>query len=289
MLNAWETPSWHNAFITFLAVWDACEDACEQSCEAVTNLRTFQIAPTFRQRYRTVPKFRTASCGPSPVIVSGNTESSDPSCRSSYDSVHAFDYLFPSTNAGDSPLALGSYDQFAFNMEYFSKTSIAAGPPGDPTRMVPIFRAGIDSCCTASCTDSRERLTNIRACDETFKAANGKKSKCDSIGDMPVLAKDTTGRIFRFVLKNVRYVPEFKYTLLSVNQLWNEQGINATFADAKHLVFPDGAVVPFDPRFALCAVTMVTERARPSQSIKTIHRQPRRHDARRRVRRKCRA
>ena len=108
-------------------------------------------------------------------------------------------------------------------------------------------------------TDSRERLTNIRACDETFKAANGKKSKCDSIGDMPVLAKDTTGRIFRFVLKNVRYVPEFKYTLLSVNQLWNEQGINATFADAKHLVFPDGAVVPFDPRFALCAVTMVSE------------------------------
>ena len=52
-----------------------------------------------------------------------------------------------------------------------------------------------------------------------FDAANGEICKCTAIGDMPVLAKDSTGKIFRFVFTNVRYVPEFKYTLISVKQM----------------------------------------------------------------------
>ena len=99
------------------------------------------------------------------------------------------------------------------------------------TSTLPIFRAPIDSGCTASCTDTLARLVNIRRCDEEFKAANGYKCKCDTIGDMPVLAKDSTGKIFRFVFTNVRYVPGFEYTLFSVRQMIREQRIKPSFAD----------------------------------------------------------
>ena len=75
--------------------------------------------------------------------------------------------------------------------------------------------------------------------------------KCSAIGDMPVLMKDSTGRIFRFVFTNVRYVPEFKYTLISVKQIIREQNIKPSFADPEELVFPGGISVPFDPRFRL--------------------------------------
>ena len=119
------------------------------------------------------------------------------------------------------------------------------------TNTLPIFRAPIDSGCTATCTDDLSRLVNVRPCDEDFKAANGEKCKCSAIGDMPVLMKDSTGRIFRFVFTNVRYVPEFKYTLISVKQIIREQNIKPSFADPEELVFPGGISVPFDPRFRL--------------------------------------
>ena len=90
---------------------------------------------------------------------------------------------------------------------------------------LPIFRAPIDSGCTATCTDTLEHLVNVRPCNETYDAATGEKAKCTMMGDMPVLAKDSTGKIFRFVFTNVRYVPDFKYTLLSVKQCKREQGI----------------------------------------------------------------
>ena len=76
---------------------------------------------------------------------------------------------------------------------------------------------------------------------------------------MPVLMKDSTGRIFRFVFTNVRYVPEFKYTLISVKQIIREQNIKPSFADPEDLVFPGGISVPFDPRFRLYAITLISE------------------------------
>ena len=124
---------------------------------------------------------------------------------------------------------------------------------------LPIFRAGIDSCCTASCTDSLDKLVNVRECDETFKVADGKESKCTAVGDMPVLAKTANGEIHRFTLTNVRYVPNFQYTLISVTQAWDEQRIKSSFADAKRLEFRDGTIIPFDERFKLCAITIVSE------------------------------
>jgi len=74
-----------------------------------------------------------------------------------------------------------------------------------------------------------------------------------------VLMKDSTGRIFRFVFTNVRYVPEFKYTLISVKQIIREQNIKPSFVDPEELVFPGGISVPFDPRFRLYAITLISE------------------------------
>ena len=84
---------------------------------------------------------------------------------------------------------------------------LSSGAVGTPTvdqiqsqikaNALPIFRAPIDSGCTATCTNVLAHLVNTRPCDELFDAANGEKCKCDTIGDMPVLAKRTPpGRYF---------------------------------------------------------------------------------------------
>lgn len=43
-----------------------------------------------------------------------------------------------------------------------------------------------------------------------------------------------------FVVRNVRCVPSFQYTLLSVDQLWEEQRFDSQFNDVKSLILPDG-------------------------------------------------
>ena len=71
---------------------------------------------------------------------------------------------------------------------------------------------------------------------------------------MPVVAKDSQGRPRRLVFRNVRLVPGFHFTLLSVRQLWREQRIDARFADVNALVVrtPDGDVrIPFSSSSAL--------------------------------------
>ena len=119
----------------------------------------------------------------------------------------------------------GKEVHYAFNVD--CNSCARSKPPKDDhgtltnavdSDALPIFRAGIDSCCTATCTESFDRLINVRKCDEKFRAANGKKSICTAIGDMPVYAKDIHGKIHRIVFKNVRYVPDFKYTRVHSSQ-----------------------------------------------------------------------
>ena len=126
---------------------------------------------------------------------------------------------------------------------------------------LPIFRAPIDSGCSASFTNVFEHLTDVKKCNEEFKVADGKVSRCLAMGKMPVLAKDSNGKIYRFVLTDVRYVPDFKYTLVSVKQIWNDQRIDAQFADKNCLSFPGsvGVTIPFDNQHKLFTVTLVSE------------------------------
>ena len=61
------------------------------------------------------------------------------------------------------------------------------------------------------------------------------------------------------MLTDVRYVPDFKYTLIAVKQIWKEHRIDSLFADVNKLVFPSGESVPFDARFRLPVITLVSE------------------------------
>ena len=103
----------------------------------------------------------------------------------------------------------------------------------------------VDSGCSGSLTYDKQLLVNLRKCDERFRAASGAIGICKLVGDMPILVKLSTGEIAVVTIKNVRYIPEFKYTLLSVDQLWREQKIDSVFGDTRALVFPNGEKVNY--------------------------------------------
>ena len=86
-----------------------------------------------------------------------------------------------------------------------------------------------------------------------FGQANGQLSQCVGVGDMPVIARTqkadgTVGKPCQILITNVRCVPNFAYTLLSVTQLWEEQRIKSLFADDRVLKLPDvldNTLIPF--------------------------------------------
>ena len=110
--------------------------------------------------------------------------------------------------------------------------------------------ATVDSGCSASCTYNCQLLVNTTPCDEIFGAANGKLARATMIGNLPIVARDAEGSFVHFVLTNVRCVPAFSnFTLLSVDQMWEEQRIKSSFCDEKHLTLPKcsgGQVIPYD-------------------------------------------
>jgi len=125
---------------------------------------------------------------------------------------------------------------------------------------LPVFHAHPDSGCTGSCTDDCRRLVNQRPCDEVYGQANGHISACTVIGDMPVYAKESSGEVIAFTFTNVRCVPSFKYTLISVRQIWNEQRIDARFRDLDYLELPNGtATVPYDATAKLYTIVFVSK------------------------------
>ena len=81
---------------------------------------------------------------------------------------------------------------------------------------LPLIAASPDSGATASITDNCLNLQNSKPCDEIFGAANGAVTRCSCIGDMPIITRTTDGQLVRFKFTNVRCVPGFRYTLLSV-------------------------------------------------------------------------
>ena len=128
---------------------------------------------------------------------------------------------------------------------------------------IPVISATPDSGCTGSCTDKCSRLINQRACNEIYGAANGHVTRCTVIGDLPVFAKTLDGAVIRIVFTNVRCVPDFKYTLLSVTQLWEEQRIDARFRDLNHLQLPaeaGGHCLPYDKELKLSTLVLVSEK-----------------------------
>ena len=117
----------------------------------------------------------------------------------------------------------------------------------------------IDSGAEAHSTDDCNRLTNVKPCNEIFGGANGQLTRCQKMGDMPLIAKSSSGELVRFSITNVRCVPAFTYTLLSFRQLWREQRIGSRFEDKDYLKLPaDNVTVPYDRSMTLPTVVAIS-------------------------------
>ena len=120
------------------------------------------------------------------------------------------------------------------------------------------FMAHPDSGCTGSMTPDRRRLINVRPCSETFSAASGVVSPATCIGDLPIVLRDDQGQLCLLIIRNVRCVPDFKFTLLSVTQMWEEQRISSKFDDVKALDLPCGRRFSFLGDRALPTIKVVS-------------------------------
>jgi hypothetical protein len=72
-------------------------------------------------------------------------------------------------------------------------------------------------------------------CNDKITAANGLVHKAVCIGDVPVSARDTNGVKHYFKIKNVRCLPSFTNTLLSVDQLWQLSNFDVRFGNLNQL------------------------------------------------------
>ena len=137
---------------------------------------------------------------------------------------------------------------------------------------LPVICATPDSGATASLTPLCSRLKDIKPCDEIFGSAEGQIARATHIGSMPVIARASNGSLVRFAFTNVRCVPRFKYTLLSVKQLWKEQNIDARFRDLDHLEFPassGGITIPYDSTLTLSTLVLVSDTDTISSSTRS--------------------
>ena len=107
------------------------------------------------------------------------------------------------------------------------------------------FHMCVDSGTTWHAHNCRDDLINQRPCLDTFTGVDEIQHSCACIGDLPLLVKNKDGRLVRFLLTNVRCVPEYNVSLLSVKQLWRDSGIDTIFKDVCTLVLPDGSALPF--------------------------------------------
>ena len=97
-----------------------------------------------------------------------------------------------------------------------------------------------DSGCTGHVTPHRSRLICVKPCNDRFKAANGSWARATCIGDMPVIGAGKGGKPVAFTIKGVRCVPDFAYTLLSVDQLWQTQRIDSPRHTLPHRLVRSG-------------------------------------------------
>ena len=96
----------------------------------------------------------------------------------------------------------------------------------------------MDSGCTLHCHPHQADLINFRPLSERMVGIDGKACDVIGIGDLPVVAKDTHGAYQKLLIKDVRCVPQFTDTLLSVEQFWRESRVEVRFANHRTVTLP---------------------------------------------------
>ena len=97
----------------------------------------------------------------------------------------------------------------------------------------------LDSGCTMHCHPFPEHLINRRPSNETMRGISGKPHRVQFIGDLPISMADVHGKKHDALIRNVRCVPAFTETLISVDQLWEQAGAEARFANHRKIYMPD--------------------------------------------------
>ena len=96
----------------------------------------------------------------------------------------------------------------------------------------------LDSGCTMSCHPVESDLINRRSTNETITGIDGipKRAKC--IGDLPITATDKDGNKRNILIRNVRCVPSFTDTLISIDELFEQTGSEVRFANHRKIYVP---------------------------------------------------
>ena len=71
---------------------------------------------------------------------------------------------------------------------------------------------------------------------------DGKPQQVKCIGDLPALVRDSSGIWRRVIIRDVRCVPSFTDTLISVDQFWEESKVNCVFNDIRCIHVPGEGV-----------------------------------------------
>ena len=135
-----------------------------------------------------------------------------------------------------------------------------------PTGSVDVIVAHPDSGASTHFTNAKPRLINLRPCNETFVSADGSRATAGEMGDMPTIARTKDGRYVKFLVRNVRLIPHWPFTLLSVTQLWEEMGVDSRFADIRALITRDGDAeqqIPYLKGKSLPSVVLVSTATGP--------------------------
>lgn len=127
------------------------------------------------------------------------------------------------------------------SVDHLALVGLSGGGAGQLlTPSVPHVHAVVDSGATASCTDSLQRLTKVRSCNEVFGDAGGLLAQAKQLGNLVTSARTSEDELVSVTFTNVRHVPSYKFTLLSTTQMWDEQRFDARFAGIRALVLTKG-------------------------------------------------
>ena len=102
----------------------------------------------------------------------------------------------------------------------------------------------VDSGCTWHSHPEVKDLINVRPCTDKISCAGGVIHHASHIGDLPVVCHNQAGRERVVLVRDVRCVPSFTDTLVSVRQLWETSEIDTVFRNVDSLTLaqpgPDG-------------------------------------------------
>ena len=96
----------------------------------------------------------------------------------------------------------------------------------------------VDSGCTWHSHPELRDLINVRPCTDKISCAGGVVHHASHIGDLPVVCHNQAGKERVVLVRDVRCVPTFTDTLISVRQLWETSEIDTIFRDVDSLVLP---------------------------------------------------